>query len=145
MCARVCCNVLWCVAVRCSRKSGSARRYLSDTGTRMVQFVVVCCCVLQSKCVTVCCCVLQPHGCSLRCSSDIRAHILRCVAVCCNVLQPKQWIFAQVFVRYAHTYVAVCLSVLLCIAAASLLFSQVFIFRCDIYVYVSGCRQRVYL
>ena len=56
----------------------------------MVQYVAVCCSVLQ--CVAVCCSVLQ---CVAVCCS-----VLQCVAVCCSVLQ----------------CVAMCCSVLRCVA-----------------------------
>jgi len=42
---------------------------------------------------------------------DLHYGVLLCVAA--------PWVFAQVFIRYAHTYTAVCYGVLQCVAAVA--------------------------
>jgi len=121
-------------------------------------------------CVAICCSVLflyLTNHTALRCTSnlcpslasringfwlryplDMCTHVWRCVAVCCSALQPQKWVFVQVFITYAHTYVALCCGVLLCVAVevhygvllcvtAPWVFAQVFI-KCA-HTYTAVC------
>jgi len=130
-CVAVCCSVLQCVAVCCSVvqwwlmcrhihyrispvSSKTFRMLGADTytrtscrNTRTMQYVAVCCSVLQ--CVAVCCSVLQcvavmpyvqTHTLAHLVETHARYSMLQCVAACCDVLR----------------CVAMCCSVLQCVA-----------------------------
>ena len=101
---RMCCSVLWCVAVSCGMLRCVA------VCCSMLQYVAVCCSVLQ--CAAVCRSALQrkivllicvpwlTHMCAMMhsyvCRNTFRykpntvctaRHMVQCVAVCCSVLQ----------------------------------------------------------
>jgi len=81
---------------------------------RVLQYVAVCCSVLECdtvhcnvlQCIAVCCGVLQ---CDVMCCS-VCCSVLQCVAVCCGVLQ------CDVMCCSVLQCVAVCCSVLQCVA-----------------------------